>query len=152
MKSYITALLTITISFLAFSCSKPQTPTFIDIDHLRISKVSKQESVVSADLRCFNPNNYKLGLKSSSLDFYVNDRLLGKSVSDSLITIPALDTFYVPVTLRVDMSNILQNALQSVLSSEVNVRVEGNAKAGRSGFYVNLPVHYEGKQKLNLFN
>jgi LEA14-like dessication related protein len=135
-----------------FACGKPQSPQFIDIDHFKLQNAGGSVSVVSADLKCFNPNSYKISVKHSELNFYIQNMFLGKSVSDSLIVIPASDTFYVPVTMTIDMKNILSNAFTSLLMKEVLIKVEGTAKVGKSGIYKNVPIFYEGKQALNFLD
>ena len=135
-----------------FACGKPQSPEFIDIDHFKLENAGGSVSVVSADLKCFNPNNYKISVKHSELNFYVQNTFLGKSISDSLIVIPASDTFYVPVQMTIDMKNILSNAFSSILMKEVLIKVEGSATVGKSGIFKNIPIFYEGKQPLNLLD
>jgi LEA14-like dessication related protein len=109
------------------------------------------ESVISADLRYYNPNNFRLKLKEGELDVSVNDTYMGHSKLDTLLEIPRLDTFSIPVKLKVDVKTLLSKAASVLLTNEMVVKLDGNAKLGKSGIYFNVPIHYEGKQRLDLF-
>ena len=135
--------------FLLTSCKKFKEPDFKSIDNLRLGSVSLSASTLFMDLRYFNPNPSKLKLKGAEGDAWVEGNLLGHFIVDSLIIIPANADFSVPVKLQVDMSKVLKNSFSAFLSNEVLVKLEGKARVGKGGFYINYPIHYEGKQNLN---
>jgi hypothetical protein len=80
----------------------------------------------------------------------VNNNYFGKSTLDSTIRIPKKDTFSIPVVLQVDMNGTVMSLLQTLTggTDSVLVKLDGKAKIGRSGIYINYPIHYEGKQKI----
>lgn len=129
-------------------CNKPIAPVYYDFMNFKLDSLGKSESVVSAELKYYNPNKYNLQLKEGEVDVYLNQKLAGHSVLDSMIVIPKLDTFYLPVRMKVDMSVILSNALNILLSNEMDIKLLGKAKVGRSGIFMNVPISYEGKQKI----
>ncbi len=131
------------------SCSRPVIPEYQAFDNFQISKIGMSESVVSADLKYYNPNPYPLQLKHADLAIQLDDKAVGTTTLDTLIHIPAKDTFYLPVKMKVDLKQLLSNALAMLLRSEVNVKVDGTVKMGRSGFFFNMPVHYSGQQKID---
>jgi LEA14-like dessication related protein len=131
-------------------CSKPKEPDYIDFKNLRLQKASLEQSIISLELRYFNPNNFKLQLKEASMDVYFNDKFLGHSVLDSLIQIPGRDTFSIPVSMEVKVKDIATNAMQLLLNPEVMVKLTGNAKLGKGGIFINYPIKYEGKQRIEL--
>ncbi len=131
-------------------CSRPVAPEYGGIENLRINSLGVGESAVSADLKYYNPNNFNLKLKKGSVDVYMNNRFLGKTILDTLTAIPARDSFLIPVSMKVDMKQVYSNALDILLSNEVNIRLDGFAKMGKGGFYFDLPIRYEGKQKLDI--
>lgn len=106
------------------------------------------ETVVSADLKYYNPNSYELQFRRADLDISLNDKFVGKTVLDTLIRIPKLDTFYVPVQMKVNLKQLFSNALTLLLENEMDVKVSGMIRLGRSGFFMNLPVNYSGKQEI----
>jgi LEA14-like dessication related protein len=136
------------MSLITFGCSKLTAPVYYDFLNFRIDSVGEVQSVVSAELKYYNPNNYNLQLKQGEVDVYLNQQLAGHSFLDSLIVIPGKDTFYLPVKMRVDMKAITSNVLSILLNKEVDIKLQGKARIGRSGFYMNVPILYEGKQPL----
>ncbi len=110
-----------------------------------------KESVISADVKYFNPNHFGMTLKRAEMDITVNDTYLGHTQLDTVMGIPKLDTFMIPVHFKVDMKTLIANSLSALLSNEVDIRLEGSARLGKSGFFFNFPFSYQGKQKLKLF-
>jgi LEA14-like dessication related protein len=143
-------LLYIAVLSIVVSCSKPKEPQYLDFENVHVQKAGLSESIVGADLKYYNPNSFKIQLKEADLDLYVNDKFVGHSRLDTLIHIPALDTFYVPVSMKLNLGDLLKNAVQLFLNPEVNLKITGNAKLGKGGIYKNFPVHYEGKQRIDV--
>lgn len=136
--------------FLLSSCSKPKAPAYLGYDDFRIEKVGVKNTVVSTRVKLYNPNAYPLKLKSASIDVYINDDYLGHSSLDSLITLPGKDTTYIPLQLTASAKDILSNTLKVWLNPDVRVRITGAAKAGRGSIFVNVPINYEGVQRIQL--
>jgi|694.fasta_scaffold03033_5 LEA14-like dessication related protein len=135
---------------LLFMVSFPfiKEPEFIDARNFGLRSVGLKTSTVYADLFYFNPNNLGLQMKKAELDVYVDDRLLGHSLLDTLITIPKKDTFSFPVMLEVEMKNIFPNAFAMLMKEEIELRIEGTAKVGKGGLFLNVPVKYRGKHRI----
>lgn len=130
------------------SCKQPQIPEYQAFENFSIRKFGISESVVSADLKYYNPNSYALDLRRAELNFLINDRPVGKSILDTLITIPRQDTFYLPVKMTLSMKQLFNNALSLLLNNEIEVKVNGIVRLGKSGVFFNMPVNYSGKQKI----
>jgi LEA14-like dessication related protein len=133
-------------------CSKPKDIQYLDVGNFKMDEIGLGKSVISADLRFYNPNNFKMKMKDGSVDLSINNRFVGHSNLDTLLDIPKKDTFLIPLKMEVDMKSVLSNALNVLLSDGMDVKLDGNAKLGKAGIYFNVPIHYQGKQKLNLFN
>ncbi|MCK7553873.1 LEA type 2 family protein [Chitinophaga sedimenti] len=99
----------------------------------------------------YNPNNFNLKLKEADFDLFLNDVKVGHSAQDTLIYIPAKDTFYFPVKMEVDMSNVFKNALTALISKEVTIKAAGKCKVGKGGVFLPFPIKCETKQKLGIF-
>lgn len=123
-------------------------PEFLGARNVGLKSVGFKTSTVYADMYYFNPNNMGLQMKKAELDVYVDDRFLGHTLLDTLIIIPKKDTFSFPVSLDVDMRNIFPNAFSMVTKDEIDLRIEGTAKLGKGGLFLNIPVKYQGKQKI----
>ena len=130
------------------SCSQPKALVYQNIQNFGIKQAGLKQTELSMDLRLFNPNKYPLKLKDADVDVFLNGNKLGTMLLSECFPVPGLDTFSMPVTLDVDLKNVLPNALQLLMNPEVDIRLEGSVKAGRHGVYLNVPVHYEGKQDL----
>jgi LEA14-like dessication related protein len=136
--------------FLISSCSKPVSPKYLGYQNLRMEKMGFTNNVIAIDVKLFNPNRYPLQLKSASLDMYINNAFLGHSALDSLIVLPARDTSYIPLRLEASAKDILSNTAKILLNPNVKVKINGSAKAGRGGFFINVPIDYEGMQRIDL--
>lgn len=132
-------------------CKKPESLEYLGLKNLNLPSIGIGKSVLTADVRFYNPNNFNMRLKKTEIDISVNEKYLGHSKLDTLIRIPKNDTFYIPVKVDIDMKTLLTNSLMAVLSNEVDVKIEGTTKIGKGGIYFNFPIFYQGKQKLKLF-
>jgi LEA14-like dessication related protein len=130
---------------LAFLFKEPQ---FVEARNFALTSVGLKSSTVYTDLFYFNPNGFGIQMKKADLDIYVDDKFIGHTLIDTLINIPRRDTFSIPVSMDVEMKKIFPNALSILLKEEVMLRIEGTAKLGKAGLFVNVPVRYEGKQRL----
>ncbi|MBX3255839.1 MAG: LEA type 2 family protein [Chitinophagaceae bacterium] len=144
----IAPLLAVTVMI---SCRQIQEPEYIDVDNIAVNGNGLSNTSLSADVRFYNPNKQNIQFKSGSLDIYIDNRLLGHTELDSLIRIPRLDTFIIPVQIRVDMKNVISNALSLSMKDSVLVRLEGKVKVGRSGVFITKPVNYTSMEKLDFF-
>lgn len=149
-KTALLPIILLTCLFGLSFCGKPKEPDYIDFRHLRLAKASLDESVVTFDLRYYNPNNFRMQLKRADVDIYFNDKFLGHSVLDTTIDIPRRDTFLVPVSMNVKLKNAVTNVVQLLLNPDVMVKLSGSARLGKGGIFINVPISYEGKQRIDL--
>ncbi len=132
------------------ACSKPLAPEYLGLDNLRVNSLGVGESAISANLKYFNPNHFAMKLKSGEMEVYLNNRFLGKTILDTLTAVPARDTFLIPVSMKVDMKQIYSNAVDILLNNEVNIRLHGFARLGKGLISFDVPIQYEGKQKIDI--
>ena len=132
------------------SCRTPQPPLYRSIENWRVGKVDLGETVVSADVRYYNPNNYRLEMKHAEVAVYINNQFMGESILDSIIIIPKKDSFLLPVSMRLNLKQVFANALYILLTGEVSVKLDGFAKLGKGILFIDVPIHYEGKQRIAL--
>lgn len=138
------------ILFFAIGCSKPMQPTYLGYQNLRLGRVGAKNNVVMSDIKFYNPNKYALNVKQAEMDVYFNDRLLGHTSMNNTVSLPPMDTTLVPFTVEASATDLLANTAQIFLNPNVRVRIQGNAKAGRGGFFVNIPINYQGTQRIQL--
>ena len=147
MTKYLVAAL-VAIIFLG-SCRPLKDPVFNGIENVTIGEVGLDSSALTLNLKYFNPNSSRAKLTEASGSAWMDNNYLGHFTVDSTVLIPANDTFRVPVKLMVDMKKLLKNSLAALLKKEVTIRIEGEARAGKSGLYRRFPVKYEGKQDIS---
>jgi LEA14-like dessication related protein len=133
------------------SCSKPKDLQYLNFQNFRLEEISGGQSVISAELQYYNPNNFKLKLKEGQVDVTVNNTLLGNSRLDTLMEIPKKDTFLIPLHMKVDTRTLMSKVMNLLFTSDLDIKLDGHARLGKGGIYFNVPIHYQGKQKINLF-
>jgi len=130
------------------SCGKMKDPVFKGIENVKLNRAALDSSLVTLDIRYFNPNNFKGLLKQAEGDAWMDSTYLGHFIVDSTVQIPANSEFLIPVKLAVDMNQILKHSFAALLNEDVLLRITGRARAGKSGFYRNFSLNYQGKQNL----
>jgi len=130
------------------SCHSMKDPVFKGIENVKMDKLNFNDPAVTLDMRYHNPNNFKGLLKQAEGDAWVDSTYLGHFIVDTTVNIPGNSEFIVPVKLAVDMKQLLKHSLVAFLNEEVTLRITGKARAGKSGFYRNFSLNYQGKQNL----
>jgi LEA14-like dessication related protein len=149
-KHMLKKLLIASLPILALGCAKPTGFDYLGVRSVKVVRFGLKESTVSAEVGYYNPNKYPVTMKNADVDVYVNDSYFGHTTLDSTLHIPKKDTFYMPVLLTVNMSATTIGLIQTFGQGQdsVKVRMEGKAKIGRGGIFINYPIKYEGMQKL----
>ena len=132
------------LTLLLVSCSTPKELEYRDFRNFSIQKIGFSTSSAKMDMIYYNPNGFGLQLKRTELDIFVNGVLLGHSSQDYQITIPKKEQFIIPITMDIDMKNLIKNSLTTLFNKEVNVKVTGSIKIGKANVFVSFPVNYEG--------
>lgn len=145
---YCSAVFALVISLLG--CSQPQQLVYKDVKNFRIGKLTLDRPEVGMDLEFYNPNDFGLTLKDANIDVFVNNQFVGKAALTNTFSVPALNTFLMPIALTADLKNIFPNALNIIFNKEVDLKLQGSVKAGK-GVFINIPINYQGRQKLNIF-
>ena len=129
------------------SCKDIRDPELRGFDSIEIIKPGFVKSTVRINARYYNPNRFKAKLKEAHGEAWIDNIYLGTFQVDSLIQVPALNEFVVPVDLTFETLKVIQLAG----NDEVLLKVTGNAKAGKGGFYRNFSLNYEGKQNIRKY-
>ncbi len=136
---------------LVISCSTPKELEYRDFKNLVVEKVGFSATTLKMDLIYYNPNNFGMELNRTDLDIYINNNYLGRTSQEYQVAIPRVAEFAIPITIDVDMKNLLKNGLASFLTNEVMVKVEGTIRVGKLKVFKTFKVSYEGKQQLSIF-
>ena len=143
--------LAFTLTILLNSCSTPKDLEYRDFKNFTVEKMGFSSSAIKMDLIYYNPNNFGLQLKSTNLDIYIDSTYLGHTSQEYQITIPKRREFTVPISVDVDMKNLLKNALNTSFKKEVMVKVTGTVKVGKMNVYKSFAVDYSGVHTIDLF-
>jgi LEA14-like dessication related protein len=149
-KSLLPCLLILSVLVLT-ACRAPKDLVYKDFKNFSMDKLGFSSSSVKMNLVYYNPNNFGLQLKRTDLDIYIDGTYLGHTSQDYQVTIPKLADFQIPVKIDVDMKNIFKNAINTLFSKEVVVKVTGRIKLGKANVFFSMPVNYEGKQSFAAF-
>ncbi|HVX50748.1 MAG TPA: hypothetical protein VHB48_11360 [Chitinophagaceae bacterium] len=134
-----------------FSCKKPHGFDYREMKNFKIDSLGFDHSNVSMDLVYFNPNNFGVDLKKVDADVYVEHNYVGKFNLDTLMHITKRSEFAIPCKMRVNMKNMLKNALTTIFASDFLVEVKGTVRAGRMGVFINVPFNYAAREKFSMF-
>jgi LEA14-like dessication related protein len=143
-----TIIVTIAFAFLLASCGKMKGPVFDKIENVKVGKLGLGASMITFDMQFFNPNNSRVRLKNAEGEAWLDSSYLGHFHVDTVVNILPNSNFTVPVKLDVDMKYFLSYSLFGFRNESVMVSVKGKAKAGKGGFYKEIPLTYEGRQNL----
>jgi len=149
MNKKIIGAFLVVIAFM--SCSSPKALEYRTYHNFSVEKLGYSNSTIKLDLVYFNPNNFRMQLRNTDLDIFINGKLFGHSSTDTLIPIPKRDTFSLPVRFEVNMQSLYQNALNTLLGREVTLKVSGKVKVGKANVFMYFPVNYESKETFSLF-
>jgi LEA14-like dessication related protein len=130
-------------------CRQPEAPEYYGFQNIEVTRDATGQATLGTVVKLYNPNPYNLQLKRAEVDVLINGKHAGHSLLDSTIFIPKNDTFFVPVSLSLDMKAIFSNALSLLQSSTVNVALDGRVKVKKGMMTFNRPFHYESKEDLN---
>lgn len=139
----------ITLVIWATGCRQPEAPVYYGFQDPQIVKGAGSQTTLSTTIKLYNPNPYNLKLLHAEVDVSINGKPAGHSLLDSTIFIPQKDTFFVPVSMQVDLKSIFSNALQILMEKQVNISLDGRVKIRRGALTFNRPFHYDGKQDIN---
>lgn len=150
MKKY--GLFTPLLAILIFcSCQKPKDFEYRDIRNIKIQQLGLDKTNLTIDLVYYNPNSFGVNLKKINCDVYIDKNYLGNFKLDTSMHISKQSEFAITTNMIVNMQSIYKNALSSLFGNEVLISVNGSAKVGRAGIFINIPFNYEVKHKLKLF-
>ena len=149
-QSIIFAGILLSLGVSVAGCGRPEPAEYFGYQNLQVSQVVGGKTIVSATVKLYNPNKFGIKLKRAEVDIKVNGQHAGHSLLDSTINIPGKDTFYVPVSLQVNIRGLFSNALSVLMGQkEATVDLDCRVRVKRGMFTFNRSFHYEGKQDLS---
>ncbi|HMP87549.1 MAG TPA: LEA type 2 family protein [Lacibacter sp.] len=126
-------------------------PEYISYNQFRVEKWGLGESTVALNLVYRNPNKVGFQVRRTEADVYIDGVYLGKAVSDTLIKVDKKSDFEIPILVRTDMKNLVRNAWSALTNKTVLVTAKGTLTAGVAGVFKTIPLDFEGRHEMGLF-
>lgn len=130
------------------SCNNLKEPEYRGIKNFRIENWGQNESTAKMDVIYYNPNATGFTIKNTDLDIYINDKQVGHTHQDSAIRVMKESEFIVPVSAKLHVNSLLDNALTALLNQSVNIKINGYIVGSKAGISKRFPVYYQGNQKI----
>jgi LEA14-like dessication related protein len=119
-------------AFVLFTgCATFQEPEFRGSEGVKMDKLDGKEITLSAKVKVYNPNWYALKIKPSTVEVYLEDKLMGtveltekvkmKAKQESSLSLPLLATLE---------EGAMFTALRYATKEQVKVRIKGKVKGG----------------------
>lgn len=135
--------------FFLNSCTRMKPPELVAVENVKTPALGFKSSVVTMQLHFYNPNNARVRFKHARGEAWLEGKKLGRFSIDSSMTIPAKADFRLPLTLEMETSDALKNMALLLLRNEILLKIDGKARVGKSGIYINYPIRFEGKQPVS---
>lgn len=133
------------------SCRILKAPEYRSIENLSLENFGTSGSLLTLDMKFFNPNNSGVKLKKVDADVFLNDSILGHFRVDSLLRVKRKAEFILPVKLPIDLKSMLNYSLMMLQNQPVIIKVNGKAKLGKGFIYIKYPIFYEGSHAISDF-
>lgn len=127
------------------SCGSLEKPEFRTVEQVEFSLT---QPVVRLNVVGYNPNRKTLKLKRAQGEIHVEGEKFGDFSVDSTITIAGEQEFSIPVRIDLVKGKTLKHTGMLLTRDEILLKLDGRARLGKSGFWFNYPIRYEGKQSL----
>ena len=158
MKGYCLFKLTIGSLILISGCmGGPKSPSFINLDNVKILSANARKVVLQGDAIFNNPNAIAGKLIKTDIHIKINDVDITDIEQTTLINVPKNSNFTVPVNfsfnpekLVQDNEGFLQNAIKSFLSNELTIEYAGYVTIEVLGIGFDVPIDYTEKVSLGL--
>ena len=135
----------------------PKSPSFINLDNVKILSANSRKVVLQGDAIFNNPNAIAGKLIKTDIHIKINDVNITDIEQTTLIDVPKNSNFTVPVNfsfnpkkLTQDNDGFLQNAIKSFLSNELTIEYAGCVTIEVLGIGFDVPIDYTEKVSLGL--
>lgn len=120
-----------------------------NVRRIEINSLNKDGIELTGEMKVHNPNGYKIHVKSTDADLYLDGRKAGKAHLVDKITVPANFDDYLKVHIRADFNGGSLELIPIIIGASVkrsaNIKVEGKLKA--STFIISKKIDFEYQHK-----
>ncbi len=146
--------LTITLLFTSIfliSCGIYEDLSLVGQPEVEVKGISDGNIELDLILEINNPNNQSFHVKKASFEIYLNDQLIGHTTMDKKTKIKANsnEEYSFPMKIKLDGKDLsLGMLLGSIFQSRVELRIDGDIKAGTFFYNQRFPVEWEERISL----
>lgn len=121
------------LTFLLNSCFEFDEVQFKGVDHISMPSMNDKEILVDLTLKLENPNNFKIKIKPSFLNVFIEDKMMG--------------------TIYLDKKVVLKKKQESLYATQLRVKLEDGAFFSLLKYVARreVPVHFIGKIKGSVY-
>lgn len=145
----LTLLSAITITALCLcACATLESPR-VSLSSLALEKTTGFETVLQAQLRVVNPNDRQLDIRGVDCALDVNGTEVAYGVSNASVSVPAMGSTTVPITIYSSAVGIARAFAGVPLRGEARYRLKGKVRLDNAGWLLSqLPFKSEGEVTL----
>lgn len=132
-------------AYLFYGCSSFQSLEYLGLSDWDVQPKSLAETKLSAVVKIYNPNKYKITVKKIEADIDVNGSLWSQYKSDSVFQVPAESEFVFPINMTVKNSYLLSGALKLVTAGSLPYKLTGKIKGTYRSITAEVPFIQNGK-------
>ena len=127
--------------FLLSSCFEVKNLDFKGVDGIKLGKLEKKSLDLSLNVTVFNPNGFSIKVKSSDVDVFADDQLLGKAkvVDHVKIFRKKEDSYLVPIHIDLE-DGVLLKLIKFALKDKVNIHLKGFIKGSVLGITKKITI------------
>jgi LEA14-like dessication related protein len=158
MKKFgVTFFMSLLIGFTSGCSEKPKSPSFINLENVKVVSTGLTKVVLSGDAVFNNPKAVSGELTTTDIHIRVNDVDITDIDQEVSITIPKNSNFTLPAYFSFnpkqrssENSGFLKNAIKSFLNKELSIDYQGDITVKLLGISFDVPVAYSEKVSLGL--
>ena len=143
------ALFILFILLQSAACTNVKELDYKGIQSAQMETISLNTAAVRLNLLYHNPNDFGLDVKETNLSVYLNDQFVSIADQPEKTAIPKSADFTFPVVAHFNPLKVVGPALSSLFSKTVKLTLQGSAKIGKKGVYVQVPVNIT--ETINLY-
>ena len=130
-------LISLLFAFLFIATGCMENPQFKGVSNFKIDDINREKISFNVDVSAYNPNGYKLKVRKSNFNLYLNDLYVGQAFLLEKYKMKKRTTTLdnVPVEILLE-KGVFMKLVKIAMGGTVKLRMEGTLKASVIG----LPV------------
>jgi LEA14-like dessication related protein len=138
----VAAVLLLSVVFTA--CSPFKAMEYRGIDNWNLKPVSFSESILSARVSIYNPNEGRVKVKQLQSLVQLGTQQVGELKLDSTFIVPGKSVFTLPLQLKINPANLLKQGLGLAEKGTIEYRLNGFIKGKYKGLPGKVSFDYAG--------